>query len=222
MHAIKNYFVALFYGKMFDWEGIACMGDNYLLASESSASIFIVSKLGEYISTDKIYAQGRENGFFNVYNGFIEGVAFHENRIIGAVERGPRGLFVLNNDGTSNSKSINFHNLPNDFNLSYLENSVDVSDLEVYDNNLYSLERNASAVCKRDIDTFKTIMCYSFGHIEHDPNLKYMDTQYGLSEGLAISEKHIYVAFDNNGHGRVNHPDDNRPLLLEFEKPHDF
>jgi hypothetical protein len=38
-------------------------------------------------------------------------------------------------------------------------------------------------------------MCYSFGHIEHDPNLKYMDAQYGLSEGLAISEKHIYVAF---------------------------
>ncbi len=218
LHALKNFLVTVFYGNRVEVEGIACMDDKYLLASESGANIFILSKQGEHIGTEEIYSQGREHGFFNVYNGFIEGVAYHRNKIIGAIEREPRGLFVLHKD----LKSTDFYDLPDDFNLKYLQDSVDISDLEIHENNLYTLERNASAVCKRDINTFKTIICYSFGHIEHDPDLKYVDAKYGLSEGLAISDKHIYVAFDNNGQGRIKHPNDSRPVLLEFKKPSDF
>jgi hypothetical protein len=221
VHSVKHFLNNFIYKYRFDWEGISCTEHEILLASESEAGILIFSLNGRYIDTIGLYSDARRAGYFNDYNAFIEGVASHDDTIFGAVERGPRGIVTIKkraNDGLN----ISFKNLPNNKKLEYIKNSIDVSDLEVFNGNLYSLERGASAICKRDYERIESISCYSYKQVERAVDTSYLSTEFGVGEGLAISDSKIYVAFDNNGEGRKTDPNDIRPLIIEFYKPSDF
>lgn len=220
-HSIEYFVSKLIYGYRFDWEGIACTRHEILLASESDASILVFSLNGKHIDTIGLYSDARNAGYFNDYNAFIEGVAYYNGTIFGAMERGPRGVLSIKNSAKGRTHALS-HSLPNNKELEYIKNSIDVSDLEVFNGYLYTLERGASAICKRDFERFQSISCYSYKQVEHAVNTSYLSTEFGIGEGLAVNDSKIYVAFDNNGEGRKIEPDDTRPLLIEFARPPGF
>ena len=58
-----------------------------------------------------------------------------------------------------------------------------------------------------------------FPSIETDPRTQYRDMTYGLAEGLALDDTHLYLVLDNNDDTLAADPKDNRSRLLIFANP---
>ncbi|AJQ94336.1 SdiA-regulated domain-containing protein [Gynuella sunshinyii] len=217
-HRLQHFADGLLNHHRFDWEGIDCTDQGYVLASESDARLYYFSTDGTQTGFTDVYPQAVNAGWFQVYNAFIEGIAYWQGTFYGAAERNPRGMFTVNGD----SDTVVFTDLPNDDGLTFVRNSLDIADLAIFDGYLYTLERNASAICKRTLQGFTSLSCYSYAAHEWSDRYGYRDTEYGIGEGLAVTANRIYVLLDNNGKGRIADPDDTRTMLLEFNKPENF
>ncbi|WP_428239644.1 hypothetical protein [Gynuella sp.] len=217
-HRLQHFADGLFNHHRFDWEGIDCTDQGYVLASESDARLYYFSNNGIQTGYTDIYPQAVKAGWFQVYNAFIEGIAYWQGTFYGAAERDPRGMFTVHRD----SDAVVFSDLPNDTGLTFVRNSLDIADLDIFDGDLYTLERNASAICKRTLEGFTSLSCYSYEAVEWSDQYGYRDTQYGIGEGVAVTATRLYVLLDNNGKGRIADSDDTRAILLEFIKPEHF
>lgn len=223
-HAWKTRIIiflkSLLSNSLYDWEGIACdFEGNLLLLSETYVDVAIVSKLGEisWLNTDLLKA-GKQQGLFQVDNAYVEGIASPNGQnFFVAAERQPRGLAKISkSDETWKTEFYSTETSP----IPPKEGrSSDFSGLAVYNNMLYSLERNASAVCARHIDNLKPTQCWSYAHIEESTDFRYQDNTYGLGEGIIFTNEYLLVVLDNNGDSRLTNPADRRAQVFIFQKP---
>lgn len=205
---------------LYDWEGITCAPDgNFLLLSETYADVAMVSKSGvvTWLNTDLLRI-GKQYGLFQINNAYTEGiVSLDDKRLIIAAERQPRGLVVLDRSrGTWETKIYSPETSPTPPKQG---RASDFSGLTVHNNMLYSLERNASAVCARNISNLKPVQCWSYAHVEEANDFRYQDDTYGLAEGIAFTDEYLLIVLDNNGDARFNDPEDHRAELVIFQKP---
>ncbi|WP_377563569.1 hypothetical protein [Microbulbifer celer] len=214
---------ANFQGRM-DFEGITCDEDGVYLLSERHNRLVTFSGSGERYSGETLRGRwlpqrwsesARANGYLQKFNGESEGVVKVGGDFWIALEREPRGLLHLRDGDIEGSE---YHDLPG-AGLDFYGRSEDVTGLAFYRGGLYTLERNAYAVCRRSFDNLTAQWCIRYRHVEESPEKAYLERTYAKAEGLAINDAGIFIVLDNNGVGRVSAPDDRRGLLMQLAHP---
>jgi len=207
-------------GDRLDFEAITCDQDKiYILSERKNAILKIESSKVEWLMVDW-YSNLRALGFLNQYNAYGEGLTKIGSDFFLGVEREKRGVFQLTLNPHGNTK-IQQLDLPDIQGLNWHNKNKDLSDLFYDGQFLYTLERNAYAVCQRTLPHLTAVHCFSYEHIELGDSSRYEKARYGLAEGLAINDRFIYVVLDNNGQPRISAPKDRRALLIQFDKQFD-
>lgn len=218
-YSIIDLVSAINTGSVFDWEDIACLNNQLFLLSESKANIYAVDQ-GKWMYTTSLYNQLYPAGFLGSYNAGLEALEITQNMLYVGMEREPRGIMSVHlKGGMSAIKALKDSPLPAKFAGA---RNHDLTALRVYGNSLYSLERNYSGICKRDLNTFESIHCWGFAYADNNPQYQYEDSKYGLAEGFVVHDRHIYVVFDSNSKPRKINKNDVRPLLFIYELPVDW
>ncbi|MFC6632167.1 SdiA-regulated domain-containing protein [Microbulbifer taiwanensis] len=197
-----------------DFEGISCDGDSIYLISERHSRIAEVAA-GETTWMPQRWASVvRASGYLKKFNAGAEGLVKAGRDFWIAMEREPRGLLHLRS-----SAEPRIFTIPPVAGLDFRNRAEDITGLAFYDGALFTLERNAFAVCRRSLNNLQAQWCIDYRNIEEAPEFVYEETQYGKGEGLAVDASGIYVVLDNNNVGRAAVPADRRALLLHLEFP---
>ena len=225
----RSWAAALVRGGDLDFEGITCdQSDNLYLVSEAHAAVLQLPLEGEpnWLKIDPVMMrQARASGMLLNFNALFEGLAINPagDRLWLAAERERRGLVVIErqqslwNCGRScvllSEAGVEMQppQMPNPRPL-----SRDFSDLAMFEGKLFTLERNAFRVCRRDPDTGKVERCWSFAADALVPERRY-DQPFGLAEALAIDAKGAWIGLDNNGSDRAD--GETRPIVWRFAAP---
>lgn len=201
-----------------DWEGIDCHGGAvYLVSERKNAILKVDAGKANWLPVDwyeTLYAQG----YLHKYNAFAEGIAVQDDdHLLVAIEREPRGILQVQRDG--DRWQLRMNAIDDTHELNFRAGNADVADIALQDDKLFTLERNASAVCRRDLKTLRADSCFSYAATEKDPRWRYADSNFGIGEGFALDGQWIYIVFDSNDLNRVSAPDDRRSLLLRIPLP---
>ena len=201
-----------------DFEGITCDGGQVYLLSERHNRIARLDPTAHRAQwlKPRWSEAARARGYLQQFNGESEGLVKAGADFWVALERGPRGLLKLKPGDQEGSE---FYSVPPVPALDFRGRSEDLTGLATFDGALFTLERNAFAVCRRSLDTLTAEWCLDYRPFEEGRETAYLDTRYGKGEGLAVNESGIYVVLDNNGVGRALVPGDNRGLLLQLGYP---
>lgn len=207
-------------GEALDLEGISGSEDGtLLLASEAECRLLAVSPSGQADwFTPSLEKVGQQQGLFQKRNAGLEGVAHSGKQLLLAAEREPRGLLE-----TPDAKggTVEAYRLPNVGCPARPERPDDIADLSVLGGEVYALVRNAHLIARltRVDGRYREAGYFSYAQTENDPRYSYQDRTFGLAEGLALDEQHVYVVLDNNDQARVSAKDDHRALLFVFKRP---
>ncbi|WP_444946384.1 esterase-like activity of phytase family protein [Microbulbifer sp. VTAC004] len=200
-----------------DFEGVSCDGSTIYLVSEHYNRIAVVSDQGKASWQEYLWSPAaKSQGYLQKANASSEGLVKAGDVFWVAMEREPRGLLKLNSSGGASVFS-----LPSVAGLDFRGRSEDLTGLDYYDGALFTLERNAHAVCRRALPSLKAEWCLDYHALEVSPERVYEETRYGKGEGLAVNQQGIFVVLDNNNVGRALAPDDKRALLLHLAFPRD-
>jgi len=219
IQAITRWLDFLVRGKHYDWEGITCDVQNRIVAlSESYSSIANINSDGqiEWIPV-RIFDTAHKAGMLNKYNVGFEGIAWHKDKLYVVAERQDRGFVEI--ELTSSKWEVVLAKTNIDRQLQDTVNSSrqeDFTGLFSDGDWIYTLERNASALCSRNGVSFELIECWSYLDTETSPEYVYSDAEFGLGEGVTIKDGYVYIVMDNNGYSRNKKANDTRPLLLKF------
>ncbi|WP_233998929.1 hypothetical protein [Microbulbifer pacificus] len=201
-----------------DFEGITCDADGIYLLSERYnriARLNSIESRGEWLPV-RWSESAKTRGFLRVFNAESEGVAKIGDDFWVALERDPRGLLKLH---AGDQEGRDFRVVPEVKGLDFRGRSEDIAGLAAYDGALFTLERNAFAVCRRNVESLQAEWCIHYHDVEEGSEFVYLDTRFGKGEGLAVNERGIFVVLDNNGIGRAAAPEDTRGLLLHLAFP---
>lgn len=201
-----------------DFEGITCDRDSiYLLSERHNRIVWLDQENHEGKWLPQRWSESaRERGYLQIFNAESEGLVKAGADFWVALERDPRGLLRMR---PGDLVGWEFFTVPAVAGLDFLGRSEDLTGLSYYDGALFTLERNAFAVCRRSITTLEAQWCIDYREIEEGPENIYRDTRFAKGEGLAVSDEGIFVVLDNNGLGRVVAPADNRGLLMHLAFP---
>ncbi len=216
-----------------DWEGLsAAPGGGWLLASESRLRVLLVEP-GDASSdaggpargrarwlTPSLHGVGAAKGCFHVPNAGFEGIVFSPpDRLVLAVEREPRALLELGVGHAPAAADVQL--MPASVYPAEPGRHEDFADLTHSRGQLYALVRNAHLIVRleREPGGWREGRAFSFRNAENDPRYRYESRTYGLAEGLAMSEREVFVVLDNNGQAREADRGDRRPMLFIFERP---
>lgn len=228
-------------GPALDFEGLACDGQgNRYLVSESQLGVLRLPPpaeepvAGEWLKLDSaLYTEGEARGLWQQINALAEGIAVdaEAGTLWLAAERQGRGLLKLQrqDDGWQCPLAgcvllAERRFLPTEpFGPGILNREVmpvDFSDVVYWQGRLWTLERNAHQVCRRNPLSGKRERCWSFAQSVLVEPYFYPDAPFGLAEALMIDEDGIFVGLDNNDRAR---PDgDSRPWVFHFALPGDW
>jgi hypothetical protein len=211
-------------GAKMTWRGLTADGSgNMYLASEPNCRIMKVESDGdaEWDGPGLLEA-GTEKGLFSGENAGIEGISLTgKKKFVVAASREPRGLLQVDLSGQKpvlNALVLDKSKVP----LPAGRRKPDFSDLTEDKGQLWALSANADAIVqlKWTGSEYAEGEYWTFGHVSGDPKYRYGGLKTGLARGLAMDGQSIYVVLDNKGVGRQGDPNDKRPLLLVFKRPH--
>ncbi|MFA0809967.1 esterase-like activity of phytase family protein [Microbulbifer epialgicus] len=198
-----------------DFEGVSCDGNTIYLVSEHYNRIVVVDDQGGANWQKHPWsAIAKSQGYLQKTNASSEGLVKAGDTFWVAMEREPRGLLKLSPSG-----KVRLFTIPPVAGLDFSGRSKDLTGLDYYDGALFTLERNAHAVCRRVLPSLKAEWCLDYRALEESPDRVYEETRYGKGEGLAVNEQGIFVVLDNNNVGRAQAPEDKRALLLHLAFP---
>ncbi|USD20324.1 hypothetical protein MJO52_14710 [Microbulbifer variabilis] len=198
-----------------DFEGVSCDENQIFLVSEHYNRIAVVDPEGNARWQEHIWSgEAKSQGFLQKSNASSEGLVKAGDTFWVAMEREPRGLLKLDSDGEASAFT-----LPQVEGLNFADRSEDLAGLDFFNGALYTLERNAHAVCRRVLPSLRAEWCLDYRSLEESPERVYEEAHYGKGEGLAVGEKGIFVVLDNNNVGRAQEPEDKRALLLHLAMP---
>ncbi|MDO4236860.1 esterase-like activity of phytase family protein [Pseudomonas sp.] len=212
-----------------DFEGISCdaAGNRYIV-SEAHAAVLQVPAAGapEWLKISPgMVREARASGMLLHFNALFEGltVSPQGNQIWLAAERERRGLIsikrgqsvwdcegacVLLSEAGLEVQPAQFTNAK--------AVSKDFADLALFNDKLFTLERNAFQICRRDTVTAKVELCWSFADETLTPERRYPQP-YGLAEALVVDADGAWIGIDNNFGARAD--GEKRPVVYRFAAP---
>lgn len=221
---------SLIRGGNLDFEGVTCdaVGNRYLV-SEAHAAVLQVPVSGSpnwLKLPPSLVREARASGMLQHFNAIFEGIAINPagDRLWLAAEREKRGLLVVHRDQTAWSckggcvifSEAGTQTMPAQ--MGSRKYSRDFSDLSLFEGKLFTLERAAYRVCRRDLDTGKVERCWSFADDALVPEKRYSQP-YGLAEALVIDVDGAWIGVDNNFGARAD--GEKRPIVWRFAAPKD-
>ncbi|MBD8270298.1 esterase-like activity of phytase family protein [Pseudomonas fluorescens] len=212
-----------------DFEGISCdaAGNRYIV-SEAHAAVLQVPAAGapEWLKiAPGMVREARASGMLLHFNALFEGLAVSPqgNQIWLAAERERRGLMSIKRgqsvwdcDGACVLLSeAGLEVQPAQFTNAKAV-SKDFADLALFNGKLFTLERNAFQICRRDPLTAKVELCWSFADETLTPERRYPQP-YGLAEALVVDADGAWIGIDNNFGARAD--GEKRPVVYRFAAP---
>lgn len=216
-------------GGELDYEGISCdsAGQRYLV-SESHAAVLRISPTGEASwlkITPTMLRQARGSGMLLHFNALFEGVAVNPagDQLWLAAERERRGLVLLKRQQTvwdCDGNCVLLSEAGQEMQPAQYPKakavSRDFADLSLFNGKLFTLERNAYQVCRRDPQTAKVERCWSFAAEALQDDRRYPQP-FGLVEALVVDADGAWVGVDNNDGARAD--GEQRPVIWRFAAP---
>jgi hypothetical protein len=216
-------------GGNLDFEGITCdsAGNRYIV-SESHAAILQVPPTGpaSWLKISPIMVrEARASGMLLHFNALFEGLAINPagDQLWLAAERESRGLLLIKRKQTvwdcdggcvllsEAGKEMQPPQFPHARAV-----SRDFADLSLFNGKLFTLERNAFEICRRDAETAKVEHCWSFADEALQKNRRYPQ-DYGLAEALIVDADGAWIGIDNNDGARSD--GEWRPIVWRFAAP---
>ncbi|MCY1414310.1 hypothetical protein D3C76_406460 [compost metagenome] len=216
-------------GGELDFEGLSCDGaGNRYLVSEAHAAILQVPVEGapNWLNiAPTLVRQARASGMLLHFNSLFEGLAINPagDRIWLAAEREKRGLLrisrrnsywdckggcvLLSEAGLEQQPA----QMPNGRPM-----TRDFAGLSLFDDKLFTLERNAYRICRRDQATAQVERCWSFAAEGLAEGRRYAQP-FGLAEALVIDALGAWVGLDTNDKPRED--GERRPMVWRFAAP---
>lgn len=201
----------VFADKQYDWEGIDCADGVLYLVSESYADVLKIGRQTVQWAGLDLYDALEDRGYFEDRNTYFEGVASLGTGFFLAIEREPRGIVSYKGPKNWHVSRLGPTRLFRE------EQPQDITDLQYMNRYLYTLERNQHAVCRRHFIALEDKQCWGFDEVLLSDDYRYPDAEYGLAEGLSITDDGIYIAVDNNGLARSN--GSTHPMIYHFKFP---
>jgi len=212
-----------------DFEGITCdsAGNRYIV-SESHAAVLQVPPSGpaSWLKiSPMLVREARASGMLLHFNALFEGLAVNPegDKLWLAAERDRRGLLLIKrkqvvwdcDGGCVLLSEAGKEMQPAQFRKAKAV-SRDFADLSLFEGKLFTLERNAYKICRRDAVTAKVERCWSYAAELLQGNRQYPQG-YGLEEALVVDAKGAWIGVDNN----VGVRDDGevRPIVWRFAAP---
>ena len=212
-----------------DFEGITCdsAGNRYIV-SESHAAVLQVPPSGpaSWLKiSPMLVREARASGMLLHFNALFEGLAVNPegDKLWLAAERDRRGLLLIKrkqvvwdcDGGCVLLSEAGKEMQPAQFRKAKAV-SRDFADLSLFEGKLFTLERNAYKICRRDAVTAKIERCWSYAAELLQGNRQYPQG-YGLEEALVVDAKGAWIGVDNN----VGVRDDGevRPIVWRFAAP---
>ena len=210
-----------------DLEGISCddSGNRYLV-SESLAEVLVLAVDGTVRWLDlprDMVAAAREAGLLQRVNALYEGIAVDPagTRLWLAAERQGRGILLVDLDEQKSCSSgcilvaENRQIMPPPA-LGTSPLAADFSALALHAGKLFSLERLAHQLCRRDPDSGAVERCWSYADTALAAPRRY-DSPYGLAEALWLDDSGVWIGVDNNDQVRAD--GEQRPTVWHFIAP---
>ncbi|KAF1008713.1 MAG: hypothetical protein GAK32_02062 [Pseudomonas fluorescens] len=227
----RSKVASLIRGGDLDFEGITCdaAGNRYIV-SEAHAAVLQVPASGapEWLKiAPGMVREARASGLLLHFNALFEGVAINPggNQIWLAAERERRGLISIKRPQTlwdCDGPCVLLSEAGQEMQPAQFPGakavSRDFSDLALFNGKLFTLERNAYQICRRDTVTAKVELCWSFADAALTPQRRYAQP-YGLAEALVVDESGAWVGIDNNFRPRAD--GEKRPVVYRFAAPAD-
>lgn len=197
-----------------------------LLASEGRSRVLRVEPDGATAwITPALDDIGRPLGMLRLDNAGLEGIARLPNgRILVAAERDLRGLIELPASGLRDEHDragVQAWAMPDSICTPPPGRGNDFADLAIWNGQVFALERNCHVVMRIERTAAEWIERggWSYARTENDPRFAYHDRAFGVAEGLALDDHHVYIVMDNNHDHLASDPHDRRPRLFVFQRP---
>lgn len=228
---MRNWAASWVRGGSIDFEAVSCdaAGNKYLV-SEAHAAVLQVPVDGapNWLKIDPgVIRQARGSGMLLHFNALFEGLAVNPSgdRIWLAAERERRGLLLIKRQQTTwdcNGGCVLLSEGGAELQPEQMPNARawerDFADLALFNDKLFTLERNAFRICRRDPATAVVERCWSFAAEALTEPRRYSQP-FGLAEALVIDAEGAWVGLDNNGGSRAD--GESRPIVWRFAAPKD-
>ena len=225
---VRSWGAGLVRGGELDFEGISCdaAGNRYLV-SEAHAAVLQLPVIGEpnWLKLPQgLVRQARASGMLLHFNSLLEGIAIDPagERLYLAAERMRRGLLVVHKQRSiwrCTGGCVLFSEAgtePAPEQLGAEEQPRDFSGLAFHNEKLFTLERQAHRICRRNLSNAEVERCWSFAAEALTPERRYPPT-YGMAEALWVDQDGAWVGVDN---GRFSRADgEARPIIWRFAAP---
>ncbi|MDR9860724.1 esterase-like activity of phytase family protein [Pseudomonas baetica] len=212
-----------------DFEGITCdnAGNRYIV-SEAHAAVLQVSPEGtaSWLKiSPMLVREARASGMLLNFNALFEGLTINPagDEIWLAAERERRGLLKIKRQqtvwdcdgGCVLLSEAGLEMQPPQFPKARVV-TRDFADLSLFNGKLFTLERNAYQLCRRDAVTAKVERCWSFAEEALQPLRRYSQA-FGLAEALVVDADGAWIGLDNNDGARAD--GEKRPIVWRFAAP---
>ncbi|WP_439820546.1 esterase-like activity of phytase family protein [Pseudomonas sp. HLG18] len=212
-----------------DFEGITCdsAGNRYIV-SEGHAAVLQVPAQGPSAwlkISPMMVRESRASGMLLQFNAIFEGLAINPagDQMWLAAERQNRGLLMIKRQQTvwdCDGRCVllsegGMEMQPPQFPKARPVNR-DFSDVSLFDGKLFTLERNAYQICRRDAQTAKVELCWSYADELLQANRRYSQN-FGLEEALVVDAQGAWIGVDNNFGPRAD--GEVRPIVWRFAAP---
>ncbi|MDA7084943.1 esterase-like activity of phytase family protein [Pseudomonas sp. SA3-5] len=225
---MRTLVAGLLRGGNLDFEGLSCdaVGNRYLV-SEARAAVLQIPPAGspQWLALPEgMVRQARASSMLWHFNALLEGVAIDSagERLWLAAERQRRGLLALHKRGSSWHCSAGCVLMseggsePAPAQLGGELQPRDFSAVVLHKEKLFTLERQAHRICRRNLNDGAVERCWSFA-AEALTDARRYPPPYGLAEALWIDEQGAWVGSDNGRHTRAD--GEQRPVVWRFAAP---
>ena len=225
---MRNLGVSWLRGGFYDFEGLSCdaKGNRYLV-SESHGAVLSVSPTHEaswLVLPPALMRQARASGMLLHFNQGYEGIAVSPDgqRLWLAAEQRRRGVNVLHKRGGNwrcSGGCVLFSEGGKEASPAGIGGHVtdrDFSGLAFYGDKLFTLERQAHRICRRNLTDGAVERCWSFAATALSEQRRY-PVSHGMAEALWIDENGAWVGVDNGRYTRAD--GEARPIVWRFAAP---
>ena len=225
---MRSWVAGLVRGGELDFEGLSCdaAGNRYLV-SEAKAAVLQLPVVGEpnWLKLPQgLLRQARASGMALHYNSLFEGIAVDPagERLYLAAERMRRGLLVAHKQRAiwrCTGGCVLFSEAGTETGPEQLGGKPqprDFSGLAFHNEKLFTLERQAHRICRRDLNNGQVEKCWSFAAEALTPERLYAPS-YGLAEALWVDQDGAWIGVDNGSFSRAD--GESRPIIWRFAAP---